>query len=46
MDGLVEVIRAICNQIDLSRQIVPLLTEISESSFYGSLFTLILFVLN
>ncbi|KAL3994944.1 hypothetical protein ACH3XW_23785 [Acanthocheilonema viteae] len=35
IDGLVEVIRAIANQIDLSRQIVPLLTEISESSFYG-----------
>uniref|UniRef100_A0A0R3RZR4 THO complex subunit 2 n=1 Tax=Elaeophora elaphi TaxID=1147741 RepID=A0A0R3RZR4_9BILA len=35
IDGLVEVIRAIVNQIDLSRQIVPLLTEISESSFYG-----------
>ncbi|VDM18977.1 unnamed protein product [Wuchereria bancrofti] len=33
--GLVEVIRVIVNQIDLSRQIVPLLTEISESSFYG-----------
>ncbi|CAG9535324.1 unnamed protein product, partial [Cercopithifilaria johnstoni] len=33
--GLVEVIKAIANQIDLSRQIVPLLTEISESSFYG-----------
>ncbi|EJD76460.1 hypothetical protein LOAG_16589 [Loa loa] len=35
INGLVEVIRVIVNQIDLSRQIIPLLTEISESSFYG-----------
>ncbi|VDK86584.1 unnamed protein product [Litomosoides sigmodontis] len=35
MDGLVEVIRAISNHIDLSREVVPLLTEVSESSFYG-----------
>ncbi|KAM3718379.1 Protein edg-1 [Dirofilaria immitis] len=33
--GLVEIIKVIANQIDLSRQTAPLLTEISESSFYG-----------
>ncbi|VDK88076.1 unnamed protein product, partial [Onchocerca ochengi] len=35
ISGLVEVIKVIANQIDLSRQTIPLLTEISESSFYG-----------
>ncbi|VDO48320.1 unnamed protein product [Onchocerca flexuosa] len=35
ISGLVEVIKVFANQIDLSRQTIPLLTEISESSFYG-----------